>query len=355
VETLREANVAQLDDFDEVIDVRSPAEYALDHVPGAINCPVLDDTERARVGTLYKQISPFEAKRAGAALVARNIARHLEGTFADRPRGWRPLIYCWRGGGRSDAMREVLARVGWRAARLVGGYQAYRRHVVDALSTQPCRYRFRVICGRTGSGKSRVLIALGARGEQILDLEGLASHRGSVLGEIPDAPQPTQKMFESRLWAALRALDPGRTTFVESESRKIGNLQIPGALITAVRASQCVVLDAPETVRVALLMNEYRHFLADAATLSERLGALTMHYGRVLVEHWMEQARSGHHEALVSELLSRHYDPAYDRSIGRNFAAYPDAPVVPLASADAHGIAAAAVRIAELCGTDTPR
>jgi tRNA 2-selenouridine synthase len=349
VEPTRDANVAQLDDFDEVIDVRSPAEFAHDHVPGAINAPVLDDAERARVGTLYKQSSPFEAKRAGAALVARNIAFHIDGEFSTRPRHWRPLIYCWRGGGRSDAMREVLRRIGWRAARLAGGYQAYRRFVVDALETEPARYRFRVVCGRTGSGKSRILQALEQLGVQVLDLERLASHRGSVLGEVPNTPQPSQKMFESRLWAALRKLDPMQVTFVEAESRKIGNVQVPGALITRIRTSPCVVLEAPLPVRVALLLDEYRHFLHDFATLSERLTALTSHYGRETVEDWISQARAGQHADLVTELLCNHYDPAYERSIRRNFANYANAPSVTLESADADGIAAAAMRMARIC------
>jgi len=349
VEYDREANVAQLDDFDEVIDVRSPAEFAHDHIPGSINAPVLDDAERARVGTLYKQSSPFEAKRIGAALVARNIARHLEGEFSTRPRHWRPLVYCWRGGGRSDAMREVLARIGWRAARLVGGYQTYRRFVVDALDAEPARYRFHVVCGRTGSGKSRLLQALAQLGVQVLDLERLAAHRGSVLGEVPNTPQPSQKMFESQLWAALRKLDPMQVTFVEAESRKIGNVQVPGALITHIRKSPCVVLDAPLPVRVSLLLDEYRHFLHDFATLSERLAALTSHYGRKTVEDWITQARTGHHADLVTGLLCNHYDPAYERSIRRNFAYYADAPSVTLESADADGIAIAALRMTKIC------
>src|SRR5262252_2593577 len=162
--------VAQLDAFDEVIDVRSPAEFALDHVPGSVNCPVLDDEERARVGTMYKQASPFDAKKAGAALVSRNIARHIEESFRDRSREWRPLVYCWRGGKRSGAMAHVLREVGWPAATLDGGYRAYRREVVLQLGRLPARYRFEVICGATGSGKSRLLEALAACGAQVLDL-----------------------------------------------------------------------------------------------------------------------------------------------------------------------------------------
>ena len=154
--------VAQLDAFDEVIDVRSPSEFALDHVPGAANCPVLDDEERARVGTLYKQVSPFDARKLGAALVSKNIARHLEEHFRGRDRGWRPLVYCWRGGKRSGAMAHVLREIGWDAATLEGGYRSYRREVMAQLEKLPARFRFRVVCGATGSGKSRLLEALAA-------------------------------------------------------------------------------------------------------------------------------------------------------------------------------------------------
>ncbi|MGH8675259.1 MAG: rhodanese-like domain-containing protein, partial [Burkholderiales bacterium] len=141
-------------EFDAVIDVRSPAEYADDHIPRALSCPVLDDAERAKVGTLYKQVSSFAAKRTGAALVARNVARHVETAFADRPSTWKPLVYCWRGGKRSGAMAHVLREIGWGAQTLEGGYKSYRRYVVEALAELPPRLRFRVVHGVTGSGKS---------------------------------------------------------------------------------------------------------------------------------------------------------------------------------------------------------
>jgi len=125
------ATVAQLTEFDEVIDVRSEAEFAEDHIPGAINCPALNNEERARVGTRYKQVSPFDAKKLGAALISVNIARHLRERFQDKPRHWRPLVYCWRGGGRSGALTHVMTQIGWRARRLEGGYKAYRRAVIS--------------------------------------------------------------------------------------------------------------------------------------------------------------------------------------------------------------------------------
>ncbi|HEV7390339.1 MAG TPA: tRNA 2-selenouridine(34) synthase MnmH, partial [Burkholderiales bacterium] len=245
-----QATVAQLSEFDEVIDVRSESEYGEDHVPGALNCPVLDNSERALVGTLYKQTSSFDAKKLGASLVSANIARHLREQFHDRPRDWRPLVYCWRGGGRSDALAHVLAQIGWRVGRLEGGYKAYRHAVVADLDVLPRRFTWRVVCGMTGTGKSRTLRALGAAGAQVLDLEALAAHRGSVLGNMPYEPQPTQKMFDSLVWNELRGFDPDRPVFVESESKKIGRLRVVDALIDAMWASECLVLEAPVSVRV---------------------------------------------------------------------------------------------------------
>ena len=339
------ATVAQVEDFDEVIDVRSPAEFALDHFPGALNCPVLSDSERAHVGSAYKQSSAFEAKRMGAALVARNIAHHLETSFRERSRDWRPLVYCWRGGGRSDAMCEILRRVGWRAARLQGGYQAYRRAVIAELAERPTAHRFFVISGKTGSAKSRVLGALHRLHAQTLDLEQLACHRGSVLGEVPGTVQPTQKMFESLLWKALRELDPARPTFIEAESRKVGNVQLPGALVTAMRAAQCLTLEVPEAVRIAFLLDEYRHFLTDVDSLCLRLDALSTHYGQSTVARWKVLARGGDHAHLVRELLRMHYDPAYERSASRNFLWLSAAPVFKLDRTDEAAMNAIAQRI----------
>jgi len=345
VERNTDVTVAQLADFDEVIDVRSPGEYALDHVPRARNMPVLDDTERALVGTLHKQVSPFEARRTGAALAARNIARILETELRDRPAGWRPLVYCWRGGGRSDALCEVLRRVGWRAGRLRGGYRAYREAVRADLAALPGRFRLRVLCGRTGSGKSQVLQDLAQLGAQVIDLEQLAQHRGSVLGELPGAPQPPQKLFESRLWALLHSLDARRPVYVEAESRKVGNVQVPAALIEAMRASHCVRIDAPMPVRVALLLEEYAHFTSAPERLRERLNALTVHYGHAILAEWSALAQSGRFPELVQALLETHYDPAYDRSIARNFAHAPAAPAHRLEAATAAAVRATAAAV----------
>lgn len=304
---------------DEVIDTRSPAEFAEDHVPGAINLPVLDNEERARIGTLHKQVSAFAAKKAGAALVSRNIASHLEGHFADQPNDYRPLIYCWRGGNRSGAMATILRAIGWQAAQLEGGYKAYRRQVIEDLTQLPEQFRFRVVCGRTGVGKSRFLRALRQVGAQVLDLEDLAAHMGSVLGAYPDRPQPSQKSFESGIWGELRRYDPARPVFVESESRKIGNLHTPELLLARMRASECLNLDANIPVRVDILKGEYEHFLADPAALGVKLDCLTELQGHERINRWKTLAEEAQWDELIAELLTLHYDPAYNHSLGRNY------------------------------------
>jgi len=334
------------DAFDTIVDVRSPAEFALDHIPGAVNCPVLDDAERVRIGTMYKQESTFAAKLQGAAIVARNIARHLETTFANKPRRWRPLVYCWRGGQRSAAMTHVLSTIGWPAQQLEGGYRAFRRHVVAELQLLPQRLRLRVVCGPTGSGKSRLLRHLDRCGAQVLDLEDLAQHRGSVLGALPASAQPSQKMFETRLWSILRRFDPARPVFVESESRKVGQLRLPDALIEHIRAADCIGLQLPTTARVRLLRDEYAHFETDPMVLRRQLDCLTALHGRQRVEHWQALAANGHWDDMVRCLLAEHYDPAYHRSINRNFARAGEAEVVALTDEGEESFARAARALA---------
>lgn len=313
------AGLADLDQFDEIIDVRSPGEFAADRIPGAINLPVLDDEERARIGTVYKQVSPFEAKRQGAALVSRNIAHHLETHFAARPKKYRPLVYCWRGGSRSGSMTHVLRSVGWQAAQLTGGYKAYRAVVLADLEAWPERFRFTVVCGPTGVGKSRFLRSLDELGAQVLDLEALAAHMGSVLGADPERPQPGQKLFESLVWDRLRRFDPARPVYVESESKRIGDLHTPETLLRHMRASECINLNAPVPVRVTLLKEEYAHFLADPARFNAQLDRLVQLRGHDTVARWKAMALAGDWDALVADLLERHYDPAYQRSLSRNF------------------------------------
>ncbi len=323
-----DVTVAQLAGFDEIIDVRSESEFAEDHIPGAINCPVLDDAQRAEVGTLYKQVSPFDAKKIGAALVSENIARHLRERFRDKPRGWKPLVYCWRGGGRSGALAHVLTQIGWHTARLDGGYKAYRRTVIAQLDALPGHFRWHVVCGMTGTGKSRLLAALRDAGAQVLDLEALAAHRGSVLGNLPDAPQPPQKYFESLIWHALRTFDPSRPVFVESESKKVGKLRVPEALIAAMWAGTPLVLNAPMPVRVTLLKEDYAHFLHDPALLCAQLDHLVNLHGHEIIAGWQTMVRQQRWDELTEALLVYHYDPSYTRAITKHYPTLERAPQV---------------------------
>ena len=320
--------------FDAIIDARTPSEFAEDHIPGAISAPVLSDAERAEVGTLYKQVSPFEAKKLGGALVARNVAAHVEKLWKDQPKSWRPLVYCWRGGKRSGAMAHILREIGWDAQTLPGGYKAYRRWVVQELERKPFDFQFVVIHGPTGSGKSRLLAALRSAGAQVLDLEELAAHRGSVLGGLPDRPQPSQKMFESILLHRMSALDARKPVYVEGESKKIGQVQVPEALIARMRSSACVRLDADTETRVTLLLQEYEFFVANPARLYEQLDCLVSLHGRDKVEAWKALAARGAWREFVSRLLIEHYDPAYRRSSHKNFVRLPEAQVVRVAAAD---------------------
>lgn len=325
--------------FDDVLDARSPGEFADDHLPGAINVPVLDDAERALVGTIYKQRGAFEAKRVGAPLAARNVAAHIEARFAGKPRDWRPLVYCWRGGGRSGALTHVLRQVGWNALRLDGGYKAFRRQVVAELVSLPARFTFHVVCGATGSGKSRLLEALVEANAQVLDLEALANHRGSVLGELPDMPQPAQKAFETGIWTLLSRHDPARPVFVESESRKVGNLRVPEALIERMRASRCFRLEAGVETRVELLMQDYAHFVAEPAVLEAKLDLLRDLHGAERIAQWKSRLGAGEWAALVRELLEGHYDPAYRKSIARNYRDAPNATPIAVGDISAGGFA----------------
>ena len=314
--------LSELDSFDLVIDVRSPAEFALDHIPGAVNFPVLSNDERAQIGTLYKQVSPFAAKKLGAALVSKNIAEHLENHLLELPREWRPLIYCWRGGERSGAFTHILNRIGWKAMQLESGYQGFRRTVINGLDQAANAFTFQVICGMTGSGKTRVLQEIGALDLQILDLEGLAVHRGSVLGNEPNIDQPSQKGFETALWNALRKLDPSQPVFVESESKKVGGLHIPDALMEKIRNGACIELRSSAQTRVSWLIREYHHFLTGTDNFKDKLALLTAHYGKGQIAKWNEAIDAGNFPELVEELLVKHYDPSYQSSIVRNFPQY---------------------------------
>lgn len=332
-------------EFDTVIDARSESEFALDHLPGAVNWPSLTDQERERVGTEYKKISPFDARKRGAVLVARNIAAHVERELALTKRDWRPLVYCWRGGQRSGALATVLDHIGFQVQVLEGGYREFRRAVIGQLDTLPAGLTLVAVCGRTGSGKSRLLHALADASAQVLDLEALACHRGSVLGPLPDRPQPSQKAFETQVWNALRGFDRHRPVYVESESRTIGRLRVPEALLLQLRGSACVQLQMPLMARVAFLLEDYVHFVRDVESFCQRLEALREVRGTEVVQGWQAQARDGRLAKVVLELLTQHYDPIYTKSMQRNFAQFGIAPVLEVADGQAATLAAGALRL----------
>ncbi len=308
--------------FDTLIDARSPAEFALDHIPGAINCPLLDNEERHIVGTLYKQQGAFEARRVGGAMAAANLARHLRTHFADRPARWKPLVYCWRGGLRSGAMVNWLRLVGWDAQQLAGGYKSWRHHVIAQIETLSPQLPLVVICGATGSAKTRVLQALAAQGEQVLDLEECACHKGSVLGDLPGQPQPTQKGFETRIAAVLEQLDPRRPLYVEGESRRIGRLTVPPPLLARLRASPCVEIVAPPQARLAYLLRDYAYLGDDRPALVRQLGLLREMHNRETLARWQKWAGQGELHPLFEELMTLHYDPHYERSQSTHFLAW---------------------------------
>jgi tRNA 2-selenouridine synthase len=337
--------IERLDRFDAIIDARSESEYALDHLPGALNWPSLNDEERHRIGTMYVQNSPFEAKKAGAALVAANIARHIEREVLDKPKTWRPLAYCWRGGKRSGSLALVLDQIGFRVSVLEGGYKAFRSALLAALPALAGRLDYRVICGPTGSGKTRLLHALAQAGAQVLDLEALASHRSSVLGIVPGQPQPTQKAFDTAVWDRLRRFDPARPVFVESESRKVGNVAVPEALIERMRASRCLRLELSDDERVALLLEDYGFFVSDPALFCEKLDALAELRGKAVVQGWQEDVAAGRIENVVRELLVKHYDPGYAASIARNFSGYANATTIAPVDRSARAMAELAGKI----------
>lgn len=336
----RLADVLALD-FDEIIDVRSPSEWAEDHVPGAVSLPVLDDDERARVGTIYKQVSPFSARKIGAALVAKNAAAHLEGPLAEKPGGWRPLVYCWRGGQRSGSFASILAQIGWRVEVLQGGYKAWRRLVVDALYNDPFPFRLVVLDGNTGSAKTEVLNLLPARGVQVIDLEGLANHRGSLFGSMGE--QPSQKAFEGRLALALARLDPSRPVVVEAESAKVGDCRLPPKLWRAMVEAPRVAIEAPRRARAGYLLRAYADLVADVARLDGVVASLALAHPREVIAEWRAMVAEGRFVDLAEGLMERHYDPRYGKHRARMAVPFTEVEVAGL-----EDLGAIADRVAEL-------
>ena len=340
--------VQRLADFDTVIDARSESEYAEDHLPGALNWPTLNDAERQFIGTTYKQINAFEAKKRGAALAARNIGAHIERDVIAKARDWSPLLYCWRGGKRSGSLALVLDQIGFRVHLVEGGYKAFRAAMLQDIEARSDALRFQVVCGTTGSGKTRLLHALQRAGAQVLDLEALARHRSSVLGAIPGVPQPSQKCFDTLVWDALRGFDSTRTVFVESESKKVGNVAVPERLMQRMRDSPCINLQLPLPERVALLLEDYAYFVANPEHFCNRLDVLTAQRGKAVVQAWKDSVVRGDVAAVVEDLLLTHYDPVYVQSMQRNFGEFAKARDIAPGERSAAAMDAAAAELRSL-------
>lgn len=328
--------------FDDIIDVRAPAEFAEDHLPGAISLPVLDDEERARVGTIYKQVSPFTARKVGAALVAKNAARHLETELADRPGGWRPLVYCWRGGQRSGSFATILGQIGWRVETLAGGYQSWRRLVVKAVYDTPVAAPVVVLDGNTGSAKTEILNLLPGFGVQVIDLEGLARHRGSLFGNL--GVQPSQKAFEGALALALARLDPTRPVVVEAESSKIGDCRLPPELWKAMVAAPRVAIAALRPARADYLARAYADLTADPVRLAGTVDHLRPMHPKETIAEWQALAAAGRFAALADSLMERHYDPRYGKHRARMAPPLVEIPAERLEEADLPDLAAKVAR-----------
>jgi len=299
--------------FDTVIDVRSPAEFAIDHVPGAINLPALSNAERAEVGTIYKQVSPFKARKVGANLVLSNVARHIAGPLKDYDGGWKPLVYCWRGGQRSGVFAMILREIGWRADTIEGGYQSFRRCVHNMLYETPLPHRLILLDGDTGTAKTALLPLLAALGVQTLDLEGLAGHRGSLLGAMPSG-QPAQRGFETALATGFANLDPDKPVIVEAESNKIGQRNLPPSLWSAMIQAPRIALDIAMPARVAYLAEAYADILRDPETVRTRLSGLRRMRGHAVVQRWQALQDAGDYAGLAKALMVDHYDPSYAKS-----------------------------------------
>lgn len=329
--------------FDAVLDARSEGEFALDHMPGAANWFVLSNAERADVGTTYKQVDPFEARKRGAALVAANIARHIEREAMDKPRSWRPLVYCWRGGQRSGTLAWFLSEIGFSVSVVQGGYKALRTALVADTATRVAELQFNVVCGKTGSGKTRLLQALHAEGAQVIDLEDLAAHRGSVLGLLPDRPQPGQKAFDTAVWNALRQFNPARPVWVEAESAKVGSLRVPEPLMAAMRErGMCWRVDLADAERVALLLEDYAHFVQQPDLFAQQVASLVPLRGHERVARWQALAHGGDCATAFAELMAEHYDPLYARSTDRHYTGFATAQVIALSSRSDQAMAEAA-------------
>ncbi|MDF1824019.1 MAG: tRNA 2-selenouridine(34) synthase MnmH [Verrucomicrobiales bacterium] len=337
---------ADLSGFQEIVDVRSPGEFEEDHLDGAINLPVLSDEERVKVGTIYKQVSAFDARKLGAAIVSRNIANHLDSHFASKPKDYRVLVYCWRGGQRSGSMATVLSDVGWDVSLICGGYKAYRSTVVESIKVKSPQLKLIVLNGYTGAGKTLLLAELNRMGEQVLDLEGIARHKGSVFGGDPDDPQPAQKQFESLIFKKFESIDMNRPLYIEAESAKIGKLNLPNPLWQKLKGSPVIEIDSPVEARARYLSGDYEEWVGNLDRVHDTIDRLAGFHANKTLARWKTMTEAGEWHPFVVELLTEHYDHRYTVDGSGNYQV-PSA-TVQLLSHDSIAIKEAAEQIRRL-------
>lgn len=254
------AEVLQIEAFLErsdtlpVIDVRSPSEFRQGHIPGAVNIPLFDDHERKEVGTLYKQVNREAAIFAGLEFIGKKLADLAREGTKKAGKKKKLLVHCWRGGMRSQSMAWLFETTGISCIVLDGGYKSYRRHVRKLLVGP---FSLKVVGGKTGSGKTLLLSRLQETGEQVIDLEALAHHKGSAFGSLGEPEQPTTEQFENDLGRVVSGLDTQRTVWIEDESRNIGKCVLPAELYEQMRTAKTYFLDIPREVRAEYLVTDY--------------------------------------------------------------------------------------------------
>ena len=297
--------------INQIIDVRSPSEFHEDHIPGSTNLPVLNDEERKLVGSIYKNDSPFKAKKLGASLISKNIAMHIKKKFINNPGSWKPLIYCWRGGQRSNAIAIILSEIGWEVFLLKGGYKTYRKEINNSLNSIINNYKYIVLRGKTGTAKTKILEIIISKGGYALNLENLAKHKGSLLGKLPKSSQPSQKYFESLIYFELKKLRKNKPVLVESESSKIGNLYLPSNLLYKIENSPCIDIESNIDARASYLVKDYSKFILKKNSFNELFLYASSKLGKKVVNKWKKNYENKNWKELALQLIVEYYDPLY--------------------------------------------
>ncbi len=329
----------QLEPDRVLLDVRTPTEYAQGHVPGAVNLPLFSDEERAEVGTLYKQVSPERAFLKGLDFAGAKMSWYVKEAMRLAP-GRSVAVHCWRGGQRSGSVGTLLSFAKFDVKVLEGGYKAYRHHVLEQLALR--NHKYVVLGGKTGSGKTLILNQLAALGEQVVDLEGLAHHKGSAFGALGELPQPTVEQFENDLWSELSKLDPGRRIWVENESRNIGKVFVPNELFDHIKSSPLVHLEIPFEERTKYLVEGYANFPKEEIIAS--LLKITKRMGGNNVKKALEAYEAGD-VTKATAIALHYYDKTYTHSTSKgNFSQTVN---LDMDKIDVEGIASQLIEVAD--------